>query len=96
MLSLFFIDITPKANHFDVDDFDGVIDGIDDPEIADPQPEAALQFTAERFDVVVVKRVFCQTIKGGIETADSCGVRFLIELGDLSGKFYLIHRGESS
>ncbi len=93
---LLLVHVAPKADHFDVDDFDGVIDGIDDPDVADSQPETALQFTAERFDVVVIERVFRQTVKGGIETAGCCGVRFLIKLGCFSGKLYLIHRGESS
>lgn len=53
-----FIYVAPKTDHFDIDDFDGVINGIDDPDVANPKAVTALQFTAKRFDVVVIERVF--------------------------------------
>ena len=55
---LWFINVAPEADHFDVDNLGIVVDGIDDPDIANSQPEAALQCTTERFYIVVVARVF--------------------------------------
>ncbi len=92
---LAFVDVSPEADHFDVDNFDGIIDGIDDADVADPEPVAALQFSGQGFDIVMVKGIFGEFIKGGIEAADGDGIRLLVKFDGLSGKFYLIHRGGS-
>ncbi len=39
------VNVTPEADHFDVDSPDGIVDGIDDADITDPEPIAALQVT---------------------------------------------------
>ena len=86
-----FIHISPEADHLNVDNHRNVINGIDDPHVADPEAIAAFQLAAEMFDVIMVKRIHLQTIKRGIETTDGWRVRFLIKFGGLSGKLYLIH-----
>ena len=53
-----FIDVTPKADHFDVDDFDSIFDGVDNPDVTDPQSVTALQFTTEGLNVTMVEGIF--------------------------------------
>jgi hypothetical protein len=53
-----FVDIASKADYLDVDNLERLINGIDYANVASAQAVAALEFTTERLDVVLVKRIY--------------------------------------
>ena len=73
---LAFVDIASKADHFDRDNPQRVINRIDDAHVANRQTAAALELSAQRLVVGLAKGIFRQTIKSAIESASRWDVRF--------------------
>jgi len=90
------IHVSPETYDLYVDGPALLINGIDNPEVADPETITPVEGTAEPLDIIMMQRIFRQTVKGGIEAANSRCVNFLVKPGSLSGEFNLIHSGEST